>query len=105
MAALSGEAVAVLLRGFGVDFVAPAMKNGRMVLRGHMQNGVVILEGKTKLPEGAVVTVTYPAPVASPPVVKKRRVEFPLVRSEHPGSVDLTNERITEILAEEDLSP
>lgn len=76
-----------------------------MVVRGHVQNGVVVLENGPVLPEGAAVTVSYPAPVVPPPAAPKKRVEFPLVRSAHPGSVDLTNERIAEILNEDDAAP
>jgi hypothetical protein len=67
-----------------------------------VRNGVVVLEGHLNLPEGAAVTVTYPVPAPVPPAVEKKRVQFPLVRSAHPGSVHLTGERIAEILDEED---
>jgi hypothetical protein len=33
-----------------------------MEIRGRVHNGVVVLEGELPLPEGAAVTVTYPAP-------------------------------------------
>ena len=72
-----------------------------MVVRGHVENGVVVLDGGPPLPEGAAVTVTYPAAVA-PPAAAKKRVDFPLVRSARPGTIDLTNERIGEILDDED---
>jgi hypothetical protein len=72
-----------------------------MELLGRFQNGVVILEGSPALPEGAVVGVTYPLrPAVTSPA--RKRVEFPLVHSELPGSLHLTNERIQEILDEED---
>ena len=51
---------------------------------------------------GASVTVTYPASPEPEPTATKRRVEFPLVRSDQPGSLDLTNEQIEEILIEQD---
>jgi hypothetical protein len=65
---------------------------------------VVVLEGESTLPEGTpVLVVGRDSPVIR--VAKLRqRVELPLVRSQHPGSVDLTNERIAEILEEEDPS-
>ncbi len=71
-----------------------------MVIPGRVQNGVVVLEGGPVLPEGAPVTVSWDhAPRPTP-----QRVEFPLVHSEHPGTLNLTNERIAEILDEEDVS-
>src|SRR6184192_4158037 len=81
---------------FRLDSVGPTINNARMVVRGRVHNGVVVLEGNPALPEGAAVTVTYPAPAESPPAAEKRRVEFPLVRSARPGSVHLTGERIAE---------
>ena len=62
----------------------------------------MVLEGNSKLPEGAAVIVSYPAPAERVPAVEKKRVQFPLVRSAHPGSVHLTGERIADILDEED---
>ena len=75
-----------------------------MVVRGHVRNGVVVLDGGPELPEGAAVTVSCTEPAAPSPTTK-RRVDFPLVRSARPGSVDLTGERITEILDGEDAAP
>jgi hypothetical protein len=74
-----------------------------MTLTGHIRNGVVVLDGSMNLPEGTRVAVT---PVPSPPVpqFETRRIEFPLVRTGVPGSVNLTNERIAEILEEEDIA-
>jgi len=72
-----------------------------MVVLGRVQNGVVVLEGNSALPEGAVVTVSYgdlPAKNAS----ERKRVQLPLVKTGSPGSVQLSGERIAEILIEED---
>jgi hypothetical protein len=79
--------------------------NGCMVIPGRVHNGVVILEGGHALPEGAAVSVRYPAPNGSRPAVEKRRIQVPLVQTNQPGSVHLTSERIAEILDEEDASP
>lgn len=69
-----------------------------MVIPGRVQNGVVVLEGESVLPEGAAVTVTYtPSPTAKPGA-RKRRIQVPLVRTDQPGSVQLTGEQIAEIL-------
>ena len=74
-----------------------------MEILGRMHSGVVILEGNPALPGGAVVSVTYPVREAPASPGETKRVEFPLVRSAHPGSVHLTNERIQEILDEEEI--
>jgi hypothetical protein len=76
-----------------------------MEILGHVHNGVIVLDGNPNLPEGAVVTVFYPAVPTPPPAVPRKRVPFPLVRSTQPGSVSLTNQRIAEILDEEDAAP
>jgi hypothetical protein len=78
--------------------------NLRMVISGRVQNGVVIPEGNVPLPEGAVVTITFPLPTSVKPSNKKR-IQLPLVVTGNPGSVNLTNERIGEILDEEDAAP
>jgi hypothetical protein len=76
-----------------------------MIIPGRVHNGVVILEGGPALPEGAAVSVSYPASGGSAPVREKRRIQVPLVRSARPGSIQLTGERIAEILDQEDASP
>jgi hypothetical protein len=75
-----------------------------MEILGRIHKGVIVLDGNPALPEGASVVVTYTAPVANATTVEKKRVPFPLVRSANPGSVHLTNQRIAEILDEEDVS-
>ena len=75
-----------------------------MVIRGRVHNGVVVLEGQAALPEGAGVTVSYPALLA-PKSADQPRIEVSLVRTGEPGSVALTNARIAEILDDEDASP
>ncbi len=73
-----------------------------MEILGHIQNGVVVIEGPVSLPEGTPVTVIP----RTTPVIRvaknRRRVQLPLVRSSAPGSVQLTNDRIAEILNEQD---
>jgi hypothetical protein len=81
------------------------MNNGRMEIRGHVHNGVVVLEDGPTLPEGAPVTVCYPATAEAKPPVQKKRIQVPLVRTNEPGSVHLTGKRIGEILDDEDASP
>jgi len=78
--------------------------NGRMTIRGQVRNGVVVLEGGQILPEGTKVTVSCDSAPISRRRPKKKRVQLPLVPSKRPGSLHLTNERIAEILEEEELS-
>lgn len=83
-----------------VDGGSVSDDNGAMEISGHIHNGAVILDQSTSLPEGTPVTLR------SGPLVQfaknRKRVEFPLVQSNSPGSVDLTNQRIAEILDDED---
>ena len=60
-------------------------------------------EGGCPLLEGAVVTVQFPASQAIVQVEPAQRVQLPLVPSEKPGTVDLTNDKIAEILGWDDI--
>ena len=78
-----------------------------MVIRGHVQNGVIVLDGNAVLPDGARVTVSYPALAtgqfdSEESRAGKKRVQLPLVQTDQLASVHLTSERIAEILDEED---
>ena len=75
-----------------------------MVVLGRVQNGVVVLDGDSALPEGAVVQVSYGEPPAKK-IAGCTRVQVPLVKTGRPGSVQLSGERIAEILDEEDAAP
>ena len=68
---------------------------------GHIQNGVVVLDPGADLPEGTRVFVS---PMPAKPIVLIRPGGLPVVLGGEPGSVDLTNERIAEILNDEDLA-
>lgn len=85
-----------------LDLTGTNDDNGVMVITGHVQNGVVVLEGDVALPEGAAVVVSYSALTTMSPAGKDRRIQTPLVRTGQPGSVNLTGRRIAEILDEED---
>lgn len=77
-----------------------------MVIHGSIQNGVVVLHGGVSLPEGAAVAVVYQGTAQLQGDDKHhKRAPFPLVRSARPGSVDLTNDRIAELLDEQAVSP
>jgi hypothetical protein len=79
-----------------------------MELLGKVDHGVIVPQGDVRLPEGAIVRVEYDAPEPSGLVVEydeRGFVKFPLIRSKQPGSVTLTNEKIQEMLDEEEFSP
>ena len=78
--------------------------NDRMVIHGIVQNGMVVLDGEIGLPEGALVAVMFPIESGVVPIIGSRRVEFPLVHSKHPGSLNLTSHQIGDILDEEEFS-
>jgi hypothetical protein len=73
----------------------------RMQVLGRVSNGVVILEGNRSLPEGTQVVVTV-CPTDCETMGSP--LPFPVVRSEQPSSLDLTNEKIAELLEDEDFS-
>ena len=75
-----------------------------MEIRGRIHNGVVVLEGSPPLPEGALVTVSFPASGSLTPHGPRKRVQLPLVPSKRPGSVDLTAEKIAEFLGDDDVA-
>ena len=79
-----------------------------MELQGHIQNGVVVLDGHPTLPEGVAVTVTLPAttiPVVPLPVTRivSEPGKLPYVTGGAPGTWHLTNEMIAQIFEEEDI--
>jgi len=55
------------------------------------------------LPEGAAVTVSCDVTPAVQPAAKEQ-VEFPLVHSQHPGTLRLTARKVADLLEEQDLS-
>ncbi len=75
-----------------------------MQIPGHVENGVVVLDGGATLAEGTRVVVSQLSRVGQGPQPEKKSVELPLVSSGKPGSIHLTNERIHEILDEEDVA-
>jgi len=79
-------------------------KNSFMTIPGRVHNGVVLLEGDTTLPEGTAVVVSTRLSPAIRVAKKQQRVSLPFVRSDRPGSIDLTAERIAELLDEQDAS-
>ena len=75
-----------------------------MRIPGRVSNGVVVLEGGQFLPEGAQVIVTLKHVESTEAPRAEEQVRFPIVRSQHPGSVKLTGQMVAEYLEDEDLS-
>lgn len=73
----------------GLDPDDKTTENAGMEIRGRVHNGVMVLEGEFPLPEGTEVIVSSGAAPETKPV-RKQRIEFPLVRSKRPGSLQLT---------------
>lgn len=78
------------------------MDNADMETFGHIQNGVVVFDGPA-LPEGAAVTVAL-RKIESKGAESKSKIEFPLVRSRNPSSVNLSCETVTAILEADDIA-
>jgi len=74
-----------------------------METQGVVQNGVVVFEGPIPFPEGTKVSVAACTHPIDQVERERKRVEFPIYSSDNPGSIELTNERIAEILEEEDI--
>ncbi len=86
----------------GLDSDDKPTENVGMEIRGRVHNGVVVLEGELSLPEGTEVIVSSGA-APETKAVGEHRIEFPLVRSKHPGSLQLTGQRVAEFLGEDDV--
>ncbi|HEY1601079.1 MAG TPA: hypothetical protein VGG64_15860 [Pirellulales bacterium] len=65
----------------------------------------MVLEDGSALPEGTQVTVVCPTAPSGAPAPQKRRVQLPLVPSNRPGTLQLTGERIAELLDQDDFIP
>jgi len=106
---LSGRNLATeAYSGRGLDFAAPPVDNSGMEFLGHVQNGVVVLDEGMAFPEGTRVSVS---PIQRmPPVSQPTETEIvleagklPYVRGGTPGTWNLTNEMIAQILDEEEI--
>jgi hypothetical protein len=73
-----------------------------MTVIGRVHNGVVVFEGPLTLAEGAVVIVSERTTAVTHSAKCRKPVELPIFPSDQPGSIELTNERIAEILDQED---
>ena len=65
---------------------------------------MIVLDGGTTLPDGSRVVVPCLAQDSGVTAREPTAITFPLVRSKSPGSVNLTAERVAELLEEEDVS-
>lgn len=74
-----------------------------MSIQGIVRNGVVVLDEGACLPEGTRVSVSAAPAATSRGEIVKQPGQLPIVRGGTPGSIDLTNDRIYEILLEEDI--
>jgi hypothetical protein len=54
-----------------IDSCVAVADNANMEVQGRVENGVVVIVGGTPLPEGADVSVVYPAPNRYQPAAKK----------------------------------
>jgi hypothetical protein len=75
-----------------------------MQIRGHLRDGIVVLDRDPGLPNGTEVSVLIAPLVCEKGDKAAQALVFPLVLGTKPNSVELTNERIAEILDEEDAS-
>ena len=74
-----------------------------MNLLGRVENGVIVLDVPVPLPEGARVSVSFPAKPPRP-ATARRPVALPIFDYDGPPDIDLTNERIAEIIDRDDAS-
>jgi len=75
-----------------------------MQIPGRIQGGVVVLEGGTSLPEGTSVIVFCNAAKHHAAAAQSARIQVPLVHTNRPGAVELTGERIAELMDDDDVS-
>jgi hypothetical protein len=75
-----------------------------MNVPGRVENGVVVLEGAMKLPEGAQVVVSLQTKPNIRVATTQRPVRLPIFDYDGPPDIDLTNDQIAEILTREDAS-
>ena len=75
-----------------------------MDIPGRVENGVVVLEGGMKLPEGAHVVVSFRKKPNTRVAPTQRPVQLPIFDYDGPPDIDLTNDQIAEILTREDAS-
>jgi hypothetical protein len=75
-----------------------------MDVLGRVENGVVVLEGGMKLPEGARVVVSLRSKPNTRTATTPCPVQLPIFDYDGAPDIDLTNDQIAEILTREDAS-
>ncbi len=86
-----------------LDFRNRSRDDLGMDIPGRVLNGVVVLDGSMSLPEGAAVFVSFRATPVIRFAKNPKPVVLPLFDAEESGVIHLTNDRITEILDQEDV--
>lgn len=77
--------------------------NSGMDIPGRIQGGVVVLEGGASLPEGTSVIVSCFSPQGAAQSPNLNRIQVPLVHTDRPATVNLTGDRVAELLENEDV--
>ena len=75
-----------------------------MDIPGRVENGIVVLEGGMKLPEGAQVVVSLRRKPNIREAPTQRPIQLPIFDYDGPPDIDLMNDQIVEILTREDAS-
>lgn len=75
-----------------------------MIVRGHVPNGVVVFENGASLPEGTRVFVSSEVSPRIHPSPARKPVALPIFDYDRQSDIDLTNDRIAELLDLEDAS-
>lgn len=75
-----------------------------MDVPGRVENGVVVLEGGMRLPEGAQVVVSLRTKPNIRVAPTPHPVQLPIFDYDGSPDIDLTNDQIAEILTREDVS-
>lgn len=73
-----------------------------MKTQGVVHNGVIVIDGGIRLPEGTRIVVSI-EPEMGGQNSNSYHVQFPLVHSETPGQLQLTNETISQFLDEDEI--
>ena len=87
-----------------LDCPAISVDNEHMDVPGRVENGVVVLEGGMKLPEGAQVVVSLRTRPDIRVAPTQHPVQLPIFDYDGPPDIDLTNDQIAEILTREGAS-
>lgn len=73
-----------------------------MKTQGVVHNGVIVIDGGIRLPEGTRIVVSI-EPEVSESKSNSYHVHFPLVHSDTPGQLHLTNEMISQFLDDDEI--